>query len=322
MEYIRNTTEITITEPTVLSLGKFDGFHMGHKLLLEHMLKKKQEGLTPVMFTFDIPPKALVSQELSCVLTTNEEKESIFQESGIEYLIEFPFTDQVRAMEPEDFLKFLVERLHVKCIVAGKDFCFGHDRKGNYKTLLRLGPVYGFETIILDKKEYERREISSTYIREEILQGHMEKANLLLGYEYFVRGTVVHGRALGRTLGIPTVNLLPPPEKLLPPFGVYVSRVRILGECDAWKEESENCFFGGITNVGKKPTIAGENPIGVETHIFEMNQDLYDREVEIQFLAFLRKEQKFTSVESLKEQINRDMEQGKTYLKGYKRRKL
>lgn len=321
MEYIRNTTEIIITEPTVLSLGKFDGFHMGHKLLLAHMLRKKQEGLTPVMFTFDIPPKALVSQELSCVLTTNEEKESIFEESGIDYLIEYPFTNEVRAMEPEDFLQFLVEQLHVKCIVAGKDFCFGHDRKGNYETLLRLGPVYGFETIILDKKEYERREISSTFIREEILKGHMERANLLLGYEYFVRGTVVHGRALGRTLGIPTVNLLPPPEKLLPPFGVYVSRVRILGECP-FLEESENCFFEGITNIGKKPTIEGENPVGVETHIFELNQDLYDKKVEIQFLSFLRREQKFHSVEALKEQMNRDMEQGKTYLKRYKRRKL
>lgn len=334
MEYIRKTTDIQIQEPTVVSLGKFDGFHLGHKLLLSQMLKKAREGLTPVMFTFDVPPKAIVSQEISGVLTTNEEKASVFAESGIRYLIEYPFTDAVRAMEPEDFLRMLVEKLHVKCVVAGKDFCFGHNRSGTYRTLLELGPKYGFEAIILDKKEYEHREISSTFIREEILAGHMERANLLLGYEYFVRGTVVHGRALGRTIGIPTINLLPPPEKLLPPFGVYVTQVRVIGEtdlgcdtCHRQREEGERQCEGatclcGITNIGKKPTIEGVNPVGVETHIFNYQKELYDREVEIRFLNFLRKEQKFASVEALTEQVKKDMEAAKAYLAGYKRRRL
>lgn len=318
MKYIRKTTEIEIAEPTVLSLGKFDGFHMGHKLLLSQMLEKKKEGLTAVMFTFDMPPKAVVSQEIFNVLTTNEERESILRETGIDYLIEYPFTEQVRAMDPEAFIRMLAERLHVKCIVAGKDFRFGKNRGGNYETLRQLGPKYGFETIILDKREYERREISSTFVREEIARGDIKKANLLLGYEYFVRGTVVHGRALGRTLGIPTVNLQPPAQKLLPPFGVYVSRVRILGEEDRKKGK----IFGAITNVGRKPTIEGENPIGVETHIFDFHQDLYDREIEVRFLDFLRKEQKFSSIEELKKQMARDIELGKAYMKGYKRRKI
>ena len=309
MEYIRDTTNIQIQAPTVLSLGKFDGLHMGHKLLLEEMLRKKrQEGLAAVMFTFDIPPKALVEGEQPGVLTTNAEKKAVFGRTGIDYLIEYPFTEDVRSMEPEAFVELLAERLNVKCIVAGRDFHFGHNRKGDHRTLERLAPVYGYETIIVEKKQYENRDISSTFIREEIKAGHMERANMLLGYEYFIRGTVVHGRRLGHELGIPTVNLVPPMEKLLPPFGVYVSRVVTDGRS-----------FGGISNVGQKPTIEGKNPIGVETHIFDFQEDLYGKEIDVELLSFLRGERKFGSIAELKEQMNRDIERGKEYLKDYKR---
>ena len=314
MEYIRKTTEIAIAEPTELSLGKFDGLHMGHKLLVEHVLKKKrEEGLAAVMFTFDIPPKSLVCQELASVLTAGEERETVFTETGIDYLIEYPFTEEVRDMEPEAFVRMLVEKLHVKCMVAGQDFRFGRGRSGDYKTLQRLGPKYGFEAIIVEKREYEHREISSTFIREEIQKGNLKKANLLLGYEYFVKGTVVHGRDMGKkVLGIPTVNLLPPAEKLLPPFGVYVSRVELKdGRC-----------LGGITNIGRKPTVEGGNPVGIETHIFDFEEDLYGREVKIRFLDFLRSEKKFESLDALKEQMIRDIGCGKAYLQEYKRRKL
>ena len=304
MEYIRNTTGIMIKEPTVLSLGKFDGLHMGHKFLLSRMLEKQKQGLAAVMFTFDIPPKTLVSREALSVLTTNEEKEYIFAKTGIDYLIEYPFTQKVRSLTPEMFLRYLVERLNVKCIVAGRDFRFGYNRRGNYETLERMGPELGFEAVIVDKMEYEHREISSTFIREEIAKGNLEKANYLLGYDYFVTGTVVHGRALGRTLGIPTVNLIPPQEKQLPPFGVYVSRVLL----------KDGRIFGGITNVGKKPTIKGENPIGIETHILDFKEDLYDRSIEVRFLKFLRSEQKFSSVEELTAQMRLDVEQGREYL--------
>ncbi len=311
MEYIRETTSIRIQEPTVISLGKFDGLHMGHKLLLTEMLRKKQEGLAAVMFTFDIPPKALVEGGQSSVLTTNAEKEAIFSRTGIDYLIEYPFNDRVRSMEPEDFVRLLVERLHVKCIVAGRDFHFGHNRSGDYKTLERLAPVYGYETIIVEKKQYENRDISSTFIREEIRAGHMERANMLLGYEYFIRGTVVHGRRIGHELGFPTVNLLPPAEKLLPPFGVYASRVMIGGRC-----------LDGISNVGRKPTIEGENPIGIETYILDFQEDLYGKEIDVALLSFLRSEQKFDSLTELKTQMTRDIEKENVYLKDYKRRDL
>lgn len=311
MEYIRETTSIQIEKPSVISLGKFDGLHMGHKQLLAEMLRKKQEGLAAVMFTFDIPPRTLVEGEQSGVLTTNAEKEAVFARNGIDYLIEYPFTDRVRFMEPEDFVRLLAEQLNVRCIVAGRDFCFGHNRSGDYRTLERLAPVYGYETIIVEKKQYEGRDISSTFIREELKAGRMERVNMLLGYEYFIKGTVVHGRRIGHEIGIPTVNLLPPAEKLLPPFGVYASRVMIGGS-----------FFGGITNVGLKPTIEGENPVGVETHIFDFYENLYGKEIEVALLGFLRSERKFASIAELKMQMNKDMEHGSEYLKDYKRREL
>lgn len=307
MDYIRESTDIRIEAPTVISLGKFDGLHMGHKFLVELMLKKKrQEGLKAVMFTFDIPPKAAVGKEPLKVLTTNAEKESVFAGTGIDYLIEYPFTEEVRTMEPEAFVRMLSEKLHVKCIVAGKDFRFGYNRGGDYHLLKELSPRYGFETIIVDKRQYEGRDISSTFIREEIQTAHMEKANLLLGYEFFVQGTVLHGRKLGRKLGIPTVNLIPPVDKLLPPFGVYVSRILIDG-----------ALHGGITNVGRKPTIEGENPIGVETHIFDYCEDLYGKEIQVRFLTWLRPEKKFSSIEELRSEMARNIEQGKEYLKTY-----
>lgn len=311
MEYIRGTTEFQITEPTVLSLGKFDGLHMGHQLLMEKMGEKQQLGCRTAMFTFDIPPRSLVAGEAGQVLTTNREKEYVFSRNGVDYLIEYPFGPQMRSMEPEDFLEMLVSKVKLAWLVAGRDFHFGHNRRGDYRLLTQLGPSYGFEAIIVEKMQYQGQDISSTCIREQIQKGDIVLANRLLGYEYFVLGQVVHGRRLGRELGIPTVNQLPPPEKLLPPFGVYVSRVVIEGKS-----------YGGITNVGRKPTIEGENPIGVETHIFDFSGDLYGREIEVQFLQHLRPERKFASVEALADEMRRNIEQGRKVFAEYKRRKI
>lgn len=307
MKYISKKSDIHITEPTAISLGKFDGLHTGHKMLVEEVVKKKKDGLKAVMFTFDIPPKAVVGRDALKVLTTNQEKVHIFEQTGIDYLIEYPFTTQVRNMKPEEFIRMLVKNFSVKCIVAGKDFHFGYERKGDYRTLQECCKKYGFEVIIVEKKQYEGRDVSSTFIREEILAGNLEKANMLLGYEFLLKGVVTHGKKLGRTQGVPTVNIIPPTEKLLPPFGVYVSRVIIAGN-----------VYGGITNVGKKPTIEGTNPTGVETNIFDFDEDVYGKEIEIQFLSYLRKEKQFNSVDKLMEQIKKDIVYGKNYLRTYK----
>ncbi len=302
MKYIKNTTDFLIEEPTVISLGKFDGIHRGHELLLEQLLKKKKEGLSTVIFTFDIPPKKKLEEEDVKVLTTNEEKMHMFDSFGIDYLIECPFTQEVMSMEPEDFIRMLVNKLSVKCIVAGEDFCFGHNRRGNYQMLKEYAKLLSYEAIILPKIKEDERDISSTYVREEIAEGRIEKANKLLGYPYFVSGIVEHGNRLGRTIGFPTINIIPPANKLLPDFGVYITKVTIDGKS-----------YQGVTNVGCKPTVKGKNPIGIETYILDFNQDVYGKNVCVTFLKKIRKEFKFPNMDALSEQMRKDVNTAKYY---------
>ena len=305
MEYISGITEFNLSEPSVISLGKFDGLHRGHELLIEYMLLKKQEGLKTVIFTFDVPPKKLLSQDETKVLTTNDEKMHIFERSGIDYLIECPFTQEIMCMEPFDFIKKIVEELDVKAMVVGKDFHFGHNRAGDYHTLQYYAKELGYEVNVVDKMQYENRDISSTFIREEIMAGNIEKANELLGYHYFVQGTVEHGKHLGGpVLGFPTANLVPPDNKLLPSFGVYITQIEV-----------DKTLYQGIANVGCKPTIEGENPIGVEMHIFDFEQNIYGKEIRVDFLSRVRAELKFDSMDELKEQMNKDIAFARTYFK-------
>lgn len=305
MEYIKGTTTFKIEEPTVLSLGKFDGLHRGHELLMDYVFQKKKEGLKAAIFTFDIPPKKNVEHIQTRVLTTNEEKCRLFEKIGIDYLIECPFTPEVMCMEPETFIEMMVRQLKVKCMVVGKDFHFGHNRRGDYRMLQEYADEFGYEVEVVDKMQEDGRDISSTFVREQIMAGNMEKANALLGYGYFVEGIVLHGRKMGRAvLGIPTINLIPPEEKLLPPFGVYLSITE-------WNGKS----YPGITNIGCKPTIEGENPIGVETHIFDFQEEIYGKEVKVSFISKIREEKKFASLDALKEQMARDVAFGKQYFR-------
>ncbi len=302
MKYIKNTTEFYIEENTVLSLGKFDGIHRGHELLLSHMAAKKKEGLAAAIFTFDIPPSRNVLGAASKVLTTNAEKMHIFERLGVDYLIECPFTQEIRCMEAEAFIGKIARQLHVKCMVVGEDFRFGHQRRGDYRMLLAQEKQLGYQAIVVEKMQEDERDISSTFIREEIAAGNIAKANHLLGYRYFVTGEVVHGNQFGRTMGIPTMNQLPPEEKLLPPNGVYVTET-VIGEKR----------YRGITNVGCKPTVGEKNPIGVETHLFDFEEDVYGRIVTVEFLASVRSERRFSSVEELKSQMQRDIVCGRTF---------
>ena len=296
MEYIKGRLDFHVAEPTVLSIGKFDGLHRGHELLMDYVFQKKKEGMKAVIFTFDVPPKKSLEQDAARVLTTNEEKMHLFEQIGIDYLIECPFTEEIMHMPAEEFLKKIVEQLSIRCIVAGTNCSFGYQRRGDYRMLQKYAPEYHYEAQIVDKMQYEGRDISSTFIREEIAAGNMEKAELLLGYAYFVQGTVVHGNQIGRTIGIPTINLLPPQEKLLPPFGVYAARVEIDGK-----------RYNGITNIGCKPTIAGDNPVGVETNLFDFYGDLYGKHPKVSLLKWVREEQKFQNVSELKVQMEKDI---------------
>lgn len=296
MKYIRDTTCFYIEEDTVVSFGKFDGIHRGHELLLEHLAAKKSGGLKGVLFTFDIPPRRSVEHTQAKVLTTNEEKMHLCGQRGIDYLVECPFTPEIMCMEAEDFIEKIVRQLHAKCMVVGEDFRFGHNRRGDYRMLLEHRERYGYEVVVVEKMKEDNRDISSTFVREEIANGNVEKANRLLGYPYFVTGVVKHGNQIGRTIGVPTINQLPPEEKLLPPNGVYVTEVYIDG-----------ARYRGVTNVGCKPTIEGDNPVGVETHLLDFAADIYGKPVTVEFLSRVRGERKFESVDALKEQIQNDI---------------
>ncbi len=239
MEYISKTLDFHVKEPSVISFGKFDGLHRGHEFLMEKQIEQSNlHGYKRIIFTFDIPPKSEVLGVESKVIITNDEKEYVFEKSGIDYLIECPFVPQVMTMEADAFVRWIVKSLNVKCIIVGDDFRFGHNRAGDHRLLSAMAGELGYELIVVDKIKDGDRDISSTYIREEIAAGHIKKANELLGYPFFIKGRVVHGRALGRTIGIPTVNLSVPHDKLLPPKGVYMSRVLVR---DNW--------YLGVTNI-------------------------------------------------------------------------
>ena len=305
MEYIKQSITFEIKEPTVLSLGKFDGLHRGHELLMDYMAKRKKEnpGLKAVIFTFDIPPGKQIQNTPVQVLTTNQEKVKLFESIGIDYLIECPFTEEIMRMEPEEFIERIVTGLHVKYMVVGTDFRFGHKRRGDYRMLEAYAFRYGYEVEVVDNMQEEGRDISSTFVREEIAGGNMEKANRLLGYEFFVEGQILHGKKLGKpVLGIPTINLEPPADKLLPPFGVYLTVTEYCG-----------AEYPGITNVGCKPTIEGENPVGVETHLFDVSEDMYGAQVKVKFLSRVREERRFDSLEVLKSQMEQDILYGRKY---------
>lgn len=288
-----------------ITLGKFDGLHRGHQKLIERIKEKRGKNCKAVVFTFDVSPKSYILHTPPKYLLTYEERRELAENLGVDILAECPFTEELMHMEPEAFVQeYLVDRLHGEYLAVGPDFRFGYQRKGTPQLLKELGEKYGFRTEILEKEKYKDKDISSTYIREELDQGHIEEVNRLLGYPYFTKGEIVHGRQLGRTIGIPTANLIPPSEKKLPPNGVYITESMIQGKT-----------YQGITNVGYKPTVK-ENFLGVETYLFSCNADLYGQEAEVKFYRYLRPEIKFASLEELKNQMMKDIQKGKDYFNG------
>ncbi len=296
MKFIRHTLDFQIPEECVVSLGKFDGLHLGHKYLLQELEKGKEKGYKCVIFTFDIPPKAFDKAEYK-ILITNEEKEALFESAGIDYVVECPFTEAFKHLSPEEFLQWIMKRINMKQILSGTDFRFGRDRSGSYEDLQKYADKYGYEAIVVEKMQYKKEDISSTRIRDLIAKGEMEEANYLLGYDYFVTAPVTHGNALGRQIGFPTANQLPSKEKLLPPNGVYASKIEING-----------AIHYGVSNIGCKPTIEGDYPVGVETFIFDFDSKIYDQEIKVSLLKYIRPEQKFSSVAELTAQLAKDSE--------------
>ena len=295
MRIIEGSTEFQVQEETAISIGKFDGLHQGHQLLVERIVKKKQEGLKALIFTFDFGDRP--------VLLLPEERREMLRKWGVDYLLECPFVESISHMEAEEFVrKILVERLHVRYLAVGTDFRFGCQRRGDYRLLQRLSAECGYEVEVVEKACWQGEEISSSRIRRELEQGRMELVNQLLGYAYSVTGEVLHGRKIGRTLGMPTTNIVPSERKLLPPNGVYATRTVITGE-----------LFEGITNIGYKPTVGAEPRKGVETYLFDLDRNLYGEILTVRFYGYERPERKFDSLEELKKRIGQDVEWGRTY---------
>lgn len=304
MEIIRDKTEFHI-ENSVVSIGKFDGVHTGHKTLIEEIRKAKSQGLTTVIFTFYPSFATYFSGVKEDEIFSLEEKEKYFDELGIDVLIEFPLNEETINISAESFIKdILVEKLGAKKVVAGQDVSFGKKAMGDGAMLKEAGDLYGFETILIKKVCFEGKEISSTRIRNEIREGNMPLANQLLGDLYGITGIVRTGKRIGRTIGFPTVNLLPEEGKLLPRLGVYFSEVEVRGE-----------RHYGITNIGKNPTVTNKQNIKVETFIFDFNQEIYEEKITVYPVHFHRDEAKFNSLEELKATIAKDREEGMRYFK-------
>ena len=303
MRIISGTTQFKIEEGTAVAIGKFDGLHLGHRRLLKEILRQKEDGLKAAVFTFDPSPEVFFGMNPSRELSTNEEKRALFREIGIDILVEFPFNRMTAATPPEDFVvDILCRRMNARFVAAGTDLSFGAMGKGNFALMSSLARHLGFEARKIDKIERNGKVISSTLIRRLVEEGNMEEAAACLGAPYRITGKIVHGRALGRRIGIPTLNQLPPPDKLLPPFGVYYSEVKADGR-----------VYKGMTNIGTKPTVTDEHVVTVETYLSDFEGDLYGETAEVGLLTYRRPEKRFSGVMELRKTMEEDILAGKIY---------
>lgn len=302
MRIIENMTEFHLEDRSAMALGKFDGIHLGHRRLLERVLEQKRRGLQTVVFTFDTSAAFFFGGETK-ELSTREEKRAVFSQMGIDVLIEFPLNRETAATEPVDFVtRCLAGQIHMVYLCAGPDISFGRGGAGNYALLAEYAGTCGYQVELIDKVRVAGEEVSSTRVRQAVRAGEMERAAAMLGSPYCVGGRVVHGRQLGRRLGIPTANLLPDERKLLPPNGVYHSRVNLGGQT-----------YRGISNVGSKPSVSDERIVGVETYLYDFEGEIYDMDMSVELLSFCRPERTFESVEALQSQLRMDVENGRNF---------
>ena len=278
---------------TAVTLGKFDGLHRGHQKLVNRIMEYKSPECDSVLCAFDMGRESL--------MTKDERRKRL--EGKIDYLVEYPFTKELREMEAEDFIdQILCDNFHASHIVVGTDFSFGYRKKGDAAMLAAFAESRGYTLDVIEKERYQGRVISSSYIREALSRGEVELAGELLGYPYEMSGVVEHGRRLGRTLGIPTMNIEPREHKILPRFDVYACRVQIDGK-----------WYDAIGNAGIKPTVTNEHKRLLEVFVFGYEGDTYGKEIRVQFCTFERPETKFDSVEELKNQVMRDIRFGEEY---------
>jgi riboflavin kinase/FMN adenylyltransferase len=286
-------------EKPVITIGTFDGVHIGHKKLLNDLITEaKLVGGNSTVFTFAVHPRKILFPEQNLeLLNSTEEKKFLLEKVGLENLILFDFSKEFSQLSANDFIeKILVNKLKIRKLIVGFNHQFGKDRMGNFEDLKKCADKFRFEVKKIEAELDNEVEISSTIIRNALYKGEISVAKKYLGYYYFISGTVIEGNKLGRKLGFPTANISIPNDKLLPLPGVYAVTIEV-----------DNHQYEGMLNLGYRPTISSElNKKNIEVNIFDFKRDIYGKEIRISFVGRIRDELKFAGLDELKKQLNRD----------------
>lgn len=298
MKIVHSIQAFTAVKPTIVTIGTFDGVHLGHKKIIDQITDNAKElKCESLVLTFFPHPRAVLQEgtEMKQLSTLNE-KITLLDQLGIDNLVIHPFDKEFSRLTAEAFVKeVLVDTFNVKKIIIGHDHRFGRNRTANIDDLIAFGATYGFEVAQISAEEINAVAISSTKIRTALEEGTVSLANQYLGYEYTIAGKVTKGQQLGRTLGYPTANIVVPEDyKLIPQNGVYIAKSKIAGKT-----------VYGMMNIGNRPTVEGTSQT-IEIYFFDFNQDLYDQTLTLSFLHRMRAEQKFESLDALKSQLALD----------------
>jgi riboflavin kinase / FMN adenylyltransferase len=292
----------------VVTIGTFDGVHTGHRKIIQHLVESAQSKKgQSVLITFFPHPRLVLSDNRAEVLllNTTNEKYKLIEKLGVDYLIEIHFTKEFAGTSFEDFISdFLVNKIHVKKLVVGQNHHLGHERKGDFENLIKLGNQLGFEVEKVELIEKNNETVSSSKIRKALTSGNIKAANAMLGYEYSITGKVIYGNQLGRTIGFPTANIeTNNKNKIIPADGVYAVKV-------LWN----NQMFNGMLNTGVRPTLDMHKHT-TEVNIFGFNQDIYYDSITVFFVDRIRDEVKFNNLDSLKAQLISDHQKAEEVLK-------
>ena len=274
MHYIKSLSQYSDDRKAAVTFGKFDGLHLGHQKLVNRVEELgKKNNIPSVVCTFDMSDFWKERHVQKKMLMSKQERYDHLNDK-VDYLIDCPFTEEFRNMSAEEFIKDIIHgKFQAEYVVVGTDFRFGYNQGGDIHTLEKYSKCYGYELIVIEKERYRDRIISSTYIKELLGEGDIKLANTLLGYPFEINGTVGHGRRLGRNLGFPTLNIVWPEEKFIPPRGVYISEILLGG-----------VRFHGISNVGVRPTVTQNQEVVLETFLFDYTGDAYEKEVKVELL--------------------------------------
>lgn len=307
MKEYRDISEFKSTNGTVVTIGTFDGVHIGHKAILTRMVEAAHNNnLEAVLLTFFPHPRMVLQNDDSLkLLNTLDEKKKLLSTIGIDHLVIHPFTKEFSRLTAVEYVRdILVNQLHAKKIIIGYDHRFGRNRTADISDLREYGDTYHFDVEEISAKELNDVTISSTKIRNALLEGDIETANNYLGYPYLINGTIAPGKGIGKTIGYPTANLkVDNNYKLIPKHGVYITQAVI-----------DNKTRHGLTSIGTNPTVGGSDTT-IETFFMDLDQDLYERPITLEFLSWIREEKTFQSMEELQQAISEDEEKARTYLR-------